>query len=163
LRRLANDVELGPCNLAHSATSQSTFDANGAYGFEREGFPSEAPYTLCDGDVEPMGSPARVPGNLTTLGGAQVRWRMSSGGTGVRGLSGSISLGGSDPISGPGVTGGSQPGVVSLVKKSASSSLLSVSLVTGEPGDGDIGPGGTSIGVVKVGEVWGEKWRGAGK
>jgi len=73
LRRSANDVELGPRNLAHSATSQSTFDANGLYGFEGEGFPSLFVYALCDGGAEPVGSPARASGNLTTLGAAQVR------------------------------------------------------------------------------------------
>jgi len=41
LSRSANDVELGPRNLAHFATSQSIFDANGLYGFEGEGFLSE--------------------------------------------------------------------------------------------------------------------------
>lgn len=56
--RSAIDVELGPRNLAHCATSQSIFDVNGLYGFDGEGFPSEVAYALCDGDAEPMGSPA---------------------------------------------------------------------------------------------------------
>ena len=72
-RRSANDVELGPCNFAHSATSQSTFDVNGLYEFDGEGVPSLFAYTLCDGGAEPVGSPARASGNLTTLVVAQVR------------------------------------------------------------------------------------------
>jgi hypothetical protein len=58
LRRSASDVELGPRNLAHCAISQSTFDANGLYGFKGDGLPSEAAYALCEEEAEPDGFPA---------------------------------------------------------------------------------------------------------
>ena len=163
LRRSANDVELGPCSLAHSAMSQSTFDANGLYGFEGEGFPSELAYALCDGEADPTGLPARASGNLTTLVAAQVRWQTLSGG-GVGGGLSSISLGGSDRVSGSGRVGGSQPNVVSSVKKSSlSSSLLPTSSVTLGPGYRGLGGVGVGTWAAETGGVCGgEAWCGVG-
>jgi len=79
----------------------------------------------------------------------------------VGSASSSISLGGLGLISGLCGAGGSQPIVVSLVKKSglSLSSLLSVLLVTLGLGDWGLGGAGDDVWVVAMGEICvGEEW-----
>lgn len=107
-----------------------------------------------------MISPAWECGNWTTLGAAQVCWRVVLGGVGKGGGSTSISSEELE-LTLPLVTGSSQLGVTLLIKMSLSSSLLSLMslemLVAGRVAKGDTGRGrGCGVGEFGWDEMVGE-------